>query len=137
MTIRWTEEELEAWKREKEDAAANPYLPGPTPKARHKYRAEPTVVDGIRFDSKGEARYYVRLRDHQAVGQIRGFIQQVPFHLPGRKRLVIDFGVIENDGTIHFDDYKGFETPVFRLKFDQARELYPWADFRLIRRGDL
>ena len=126
MTETWTLEKYRAHVAAQEKA-------GPDPKP-HKYRAEPTVVDGIRFDSKLEARYYERLKADQAAGRIQGFLRQVPFHLPGKTRLVIDFLVVELDGTVHFDDTKGVETDAFKIKLRQARELYPWADIRILKR---
>lgn len=42
-----------------------------TPKRRHKYGAIPTVVDGIRFDSKAEARRYQELRLLEKAGEIQ------------------------------------------------------------------
>ncbi len=35
-----------------------------------KYRAQPTIVDGIRFHSKGEARRYQELRLLERAGEI-------------------------------------------------------------------
>ena len=37
---------------------------------RHKYSARPTEVDGIRFDSKAEARRYTELRTLEKAGEI-------------------------------------------------------------------
>jgi hypothetical protein len=133
MTIRWTEEELERFKQRQAETGL-PLQDPPRAKARHKYRAEPIVVDGIRFDSQLEARYYRRLLLKRDQGQILGFLRQVPLHLPGRTRLVLDFQVFELDGTSYFVDTKGFETEVFKVKLRQARELYPWADIRIVRK---
>ena len=88
MPLRWTEEQLEAWKARLSGAAREDQVLGPAP---HKYRAEPTVVDGIRFDSKLEARYYEQLKIRQAGGEVVGFLRQVPIHLPGKTKLVVDF----------------------------------------------
>ncbi len=139
MPLRWTEEELEAWKREKEDAAANPYLPGPTPKARHKYQANPTVDpdDGIRFDSMLEARYYRLCKLRQAAGDLVGFLRQVPIHLPGKTKLVIDFLEFRADGSAVFVDTKGVQTETFRLKVRQVQELYPWIQLEIVTKAEL
>ena len=37
---------------------------------RHKYNAQATVVDGIKFGSKAEARKYVDLRNQQSAGEV-------------------------------------------------------------------
>lgn len=92
---------------------------------RNKYGAKVTYVDGIRFDSMREARYYQALRLRQAAGEIRYFLRQVPIHLPGGTKLVVDFMVVEADGRIRFVDAKGRQTPVFRLKKREVEHHYP------------
>ncbi len=92
----------------------------------HKYRAQATVVDGIRFDSKKEARYYGELKLRQRAGEVLCFLRQVPIHLPGQTRLVIDFLEFYTDGSVHFVDTKGVQTETFRLKRRQVEDLYPF-----------
>lgn len=88
-----------------------------------KYRAVPTVVDGIRFDSKAEAEYYRRL-----VLNKTWFIRQPSFDLPGGVRYKADFLVWGNDSEklCHpmVIDIKGMDTPVSKLKRAQVGELY-------------
>ena len=64
--------------------------PEPTPVAdylaavarqRPKYRAVPTVIDGIRFASKAEARRYGELRLLEQAGEIRDLVRQPRFAL--------------------------------------------------------
>lgn len=95
-----------------------------TPK-RSKYGAEPTEVDGIRFDSKAEARYYQRLKLRVQNGEVRYFLRQVPFHLPGGVRYVVDFMEVHADGSVHWVDVKGIETAMFRTKKRLVESLYP------------
>jgi hypothetical protein len=92
---------------------------------RHKFNAKPTAVDEIRFASKAEARYYGELKIRQASGEVLFFLMQVPFHLPGKTKYVVDFVEFRADGTVHFVDVKGKETEVFRLKKRQVESLYP------------
>lgn len=92
---------------------------------RSKYGAQPTVVDGIRFDSKAEATYYQRLKLRVQSGEVRYFLRQVAFHLPGGIRYVVDFMEVHADGSVHFVDVKGIETPMFRTKKKQVEALYP------------
>lgn len=92
----------------------------------HKYRAKSVELDGIRFDSKAEARYYLALKTRVAAGDVVTFLRQVPIHLPGSTKLVIDFVEFHADGTTHFVDVKGMETEQFRLKKRQVEELYPF-----------
>jgi hypothetical protein len=51
------------------------------PDRPRKYRNVPTVVDGIRFDSKAEARRYSELRMLEKCGAVRNIIRQPSFTL--------------------------------------------------------
>lgn len=92
---------------------------------RGKYNAQPTVVDGIRFDSKAEARYYEQLKLRVAAGEVLYFHRQVRIELPGGVRYVVDFQEFHADGTTHYVDVKGVETPMFKTKKRQVEALYP------------
>ena len=92
---------------------------------KHKFKAKPTETDGIRFDSKIEARYYQKLKLLQESGKICFFLRQVPIHLPGNVRYVVDFVEFHADGHVIFTDVKGMETPMFKTKKAQVEELYP------------
>lgn len=46
---------------------------------RSKYRNKKTVVDGLKFGSKKEARYYLHLRNLEREGKIRDLKTQVRF----------------------------------------------------------
>ena len=98
---------------------------GGKPEKGNKYGAVPTVVDGIRFDSKREARYYETLKARLAAGEIRYFLRQVPLHLPGGTKLVVDFLVVELDGRNRFIDAKGRETATFKVKRREVEHHYP------------
>lgn len=50
-------------------------------KARSKYGAVPTTVDGITFDSKAEARHYGELSMRLKIGEIRELVLQPRFEL--------------------------------------------------------
>ena len=97
--------------------------------ARHakpnKYGAKATHVDGIRFDSKREARYYEQLKLRVESGEVRYFLRQVPIHLPGGTRLVIDFLEFHTDGSVRYVDVKGRETPAFKIKRREIEAIYP------------
>lgn len=97
----------------------------PKPARKSKYGAIPTVIDGIRFDSRREAKYYEQLKLRVAAGEVRMFLRQVPFHLPGGTKLVVDFEIHEADGRVRYVDVKGRETPVFRLKKREVEHHYP------------
>lgn len=92
---------------------------------RKKYGNHITQVDGIRFDSKREAKYYQQLLMRKAAGELLYFLRQVPIHLPGGTKLVVDFQEFHADGSVHYIDVKGRETPVFRLKKREVEHQYP------------
>lgn len=73
-----------------------------------KYHNTPVDVEGLRFASKKEARHYQELLLMKAGGAIRGFTRQVSLPLAsGKRRMVIDFMVVENSGQIRWIDVKG------------------------------
>jgi len=90
-----------------------------------KYGAHAVVVDGIRFDSKREARYYEALKLRVAAGEVLFFLRQVPFHLPGGTKLVVDFEIHEADGRVRYVDTKGVQTKEFRIKKREVEHHYP------------
>ena len=92
----------------------------------HKYNAPAVVNDSIRFDSVKEGRYYRQLKLRQQAGDVLCFLRQVPIHLPGQTRLVIDFLEFHTDDTVHFVDTKGVQTETFKLKRRQVEDLYPF-----------
>jgi hypothetical protein len=92
---------------------------------KHKYAAKKTVVDGIQFDSQKEARYYRQLKLRVQAGEVLFFLRQVPFHLPGGTKLVIDFLEFHTDGSVHVVDVKGMETAQFKIKKREVEHHYP------------
>ena len=92
---------------------------------RHKYNAIRTEFDGIRFDSKKEASYYADLTLRQKAGEVTFFLRQVPLHLPGRVKYIVDFLEFHSNGEVHFVDVKGFETPEFKVKKRLVEAIYP------------
>lgn len=96
---------------------------------RRKYHNVPTTVDGIRFDSKREAQYYQRLCLEREAGVIEYFLRQVPLHLPGGTKLVVDFVVFARDErgclSVRYVDAKGRQTDLFRVKRREVEHHYP------------
>lgn len=106
----------------------SPQAAGATPPRsgrERKYGNEIVHVDGIRFDSKREARHYERLKLRVAAGEVSYFLRQVPIHLPGGTKLVVDFLEVHIDGSIHYVDAKGRETKEFRIKRREVQHHYP------------
>jgi len=92
---------------------------------RHKFNAVRTEYDGIKFDSKKEAAYYMFLKTKKKAGLVLFWLRQVPFHLPGGVTYRCDFEVFMTDGTVEFIDVKGMRTPQYIQKRKQVEALYP------------
>jgi hypothetical protein len=82
------------------------------------------TVDGILFASKAEAARFLELKALRRSGHVSFFLRQVPFHLPGGARYLLDFLVFWADGRQSFEDVKGHRTEVYELKRRQVAELY-------------
>ena len=94
---------------------------------RHKFFAVKTECDGIKFPSKKEAACYEELKQRQKEGEIIFFLRQIPIFLPGGVRYVVDFLTFNADGTVHFVDGKGMQTPVYKAKKKIVEATYPIA----------
>ena len=86
-----------------------------------KYRNVPTVVDGIRFASKAEAKRYLELKLLEQAGEVSGLERQHRYSLKGQDGLkvavyVADFDYLDADGNQVTEDVKGILTPAFKLK---------------------
>jgi len=92
---------------------------------RHKFNAQRTEIDGIKFASKREAKYYSDLLLAKRSGDLLFFLRQVPFHLPGNVRYVCDFAEFWKSGDIRFVDVKGFRTPMYKVKKKILESCYP------------
>jgi dsDNA-binding SOS-regulon protein len=120
-------------------------------KRPHKYRAVPTVIDGIRFASKKEAARYGQLKMLEKAGEISGLLCQPRFELSVNERTVLaalkrgaarlakdrslepgpikigsyvaDFSYWQNDKRI-VEDVKGFKTPLYRWKKKHVEAQY-------------
>ena len=91
---------------------------------RNKYGAQATVVDGIRFASKAEAKRYQDLVTLMRANLILWFCRQPRFVLPGGVEYVADFIVVDVAGSVWVEDVKGVKTPTYRLKAKQLKALY-------------
>lgn len=94
-----------------------------------KYNSRKTIIDGITFDSKKEAKRYVELKKKQEEGEITDLRLQVPFELvpsftveiDGKKRkrrnirYIADFVYYENNQKV-VEDVKGRKTDIYKLK---------------------
>jgi len=101
--------------------------------SRHKYQAQPTTVDGIRFASKKEARRYSELKLLERAGEIRDLELQPRYPMgtdadpvlirskgyPNGRRVtyVADFRYYDTrEARVIVEDTKGVDTPASRIK---------------------
>ncbi|MDE2103509.1 MAG: DUF1064 domain-containing protein [Patescibacteria group bacterium] len=88
----------------------------------NKYRNRPTVVEGLRFDSKAEARRWMELKLLEKAGEIHGLTRQVSWPLIVEGAVIThyrsDFEYFDQDGKRIVEDLKSPAsiTPVYRLK---------------------
>jgi hypothetical protein len=90
-------------------------------------------LDGQKFDSKAEARYWQHLMALKDVGVVVQVLRQVQFHLPGGVKYICDFQVFLATGEVEFLDVKGMDTPASRLKRKQVAELYAPIEIKVIK----
>ncbi|HLO11515.1 MAG TPA: DUF1064 domain-containing protein [Pseudoneobacillus sp.] len=101
-----------------------------------KFGAKKVTIDGIKFDSKMEADYYLVLLKSKELGLIKDFELQPKFELQEsfRKRGKLfrkieyraDFKVISNNDEVVIVDVKGFETTDFKIKRKLFEKKYPY-----------
>lgn len=115
--------------------------PKPQWPRKGKYANIKTVVNGITFDSKGEAARYEELRILERTGEISDLRIHTRWELQpgwrdkdGKKWRAItyesDFDYTEGDRFV-VEDFKGIKTQVFRIKEKLFRFIYPEFIFRI------
>jgi hypothetical protein len=115
-------------------------------KKKPKYGNIITTVDGIKFQSRFEARYYKELKIRKAAGEIKDFSLQPKFMLQpqftheGKAIAPItyvgDFLITHNDGSIEVVDTKGKETDVFKIKKKMFHYYHPHLKLSVVRAND-
>jgi hypothetical protein len=98
-------------------------------KKPRKYRNEPIVVDGSKFDSKKEARRYVVLKQRERLGEIEDLELQprYPIEVAGVHicNYIADFSYLDRQtGERVTEDVKGVRTAVYRLKKKLVSAVY-------------
>ena len=78
----------------------------------NKYKNVKTIVDGVRFDSKAEARRYAELMLLQIGGKYIAHYKA-------------DFRYLDDQGCQIIEDVKGVKTPIYRLKKKLVEALHP------------
>jgi len=130
MGLRWTEEDLKDYQaRQKQQPKQRSIVSVPMKQRvedavrRNKYGNRRVEVDGIRFDSQKEARYYEELMLRYRAGDLKLVLLQVPFILPGPVRYYADFLTIDNDGRFEVIDVKSEATRKNRVYINKKKQM--------------
>ncbi|PDT15972.1 hypothetical protein CO670_15415 [Rhizobium sp. J15] len=109
---------------------------------RSKFRNEPVVIDGIRFDSKKEGNRWLELKALERAGEISHLVRQPKFYLFGSKGPVLmksarypngrratwrgDFAYFCSRRNKRIcEDVKGMRTDMYLLKKASVLACYP------------
>jgi hypothetical protein len=86
----------------------------------NKYHNKKTVIDGIKFDSKKESQYYLKLKMLEKAGKIRDLRLQVPFvvletfkvddRTYRKTKYIADFTYFDDKDKLHVIDVKSEAT---------------------------
>lgn len=92
-------------------------------RTRNKYGNKKVEIDGIKFDSKKEAKRYIELKALEASGEIHYLVLQPKFELIPKQQgeracnYIADFSYSENGNTkVVVEDTKGMKTPDYIIK---------------------
>lgn len=96
-----------------------------------KYRNQPIVAQGVRFDSKKEAKRYEQLKLLERNQEVRNIRLQVSYNLVvgdvivGRYRADFVYEELrKGQWNEVVEDVKGFVTPMYRLKRKLMKAIY-------------
>lgn len=93
-----------------------------------KYHNTPQTYNGYNYQSKKEANRAAELDMLLKAGEIKGWERQYKLELMmNGYRLCnyyMDFRVLNNDGTETWEEVKGFETPLWKLKWKITEAQY-------------
>lgn len=106
-------------------------------KKSSKYNNEWTEYNGRKYQSKREARHAAELdlliRSNEVVRWEPQFSIELEIDGEPIGSYRIDFKVWWTDGRITYDEVKGYETDLWRLKWAAVHKMYPDWNFRLIK----
>ena len=102
-----------------------------------KYGSRKMNFGGRIYDSIKECDYAQELEWRRKAGEISEVIPQYKLDLSINgvhiANYYVDFKVVYPDGTVTFDEVKGFETDTWRMKWRIALALYGKEKFKLIK----
>ena len=110
-----------------------------TLRPRSKYNARKTVIDGVTFDSVGEANRWRQLKLLQRAGVIKGLGEphpSFPIVLNGTTVCTVEMDFAYSEiGLAIVEDFKGVYTPMSRLKHKLLAAKYPHLTIRVTGPG--
>lgn len=94
-----------------------------------KYRNQPVIVDGIKFDSKAEANRYAVLKLRERAGEISRLELQPEYKINVNGAFICkyraDFRYFEHNASKQIvEDVKGVKTAVYKLKKKLVEAIY-------------
>ena len=96
-----------------------------------KYRNQRAEVNGLKFDSKHEARVYEELMLRVRAGELKAVVRQVGFDLPGGIRYFADFVVIDHENRITVYDAKSEITRKNRVYINKKKQMKACWDIEI------
>ena len=131
MSLHLTEKELEEiLKRRGKEFPGCSAIPEYKRQSKNKMRAVICEVDNLRFPSKKHRNHYLLLKAMQFAGEIKFILREVPFDLPGyydNGRVVrhyVDFAICLPNDTYRYQEVKGRDLPLGKLKRKQVEDIY-------------
>lgn len=107
--------------------------------ARSKYGARKVTIDGVTFDSQGEANRWRQLQLLAKAGVIRGLGEPhpvFPITINGTVVCKVEMDFAYNEGGLSVcEDYKGVDTPMSRLKRKLLAAAYPHLTIKVTGPG--
>jgi hypothetical protein len=98
---------------------------------KNKYGNKKIVIDGIKFASQAEGRYYIFLKTQKENKKIIDFQMQVKIELQPKFKYegktvlpihyIVDFIIYHKDGIQEYVDVKGYSTSEFKLKWKMLK----------------
>ena len=99
-----------------------------------KYNSQKTIIDGIRFDSKAEAEYFLHLKALEKLGQLKVLEVQPKVYMTDARILYKPDFLIDENGKLVFIDVKGVQTAIFKMKA-RLFEHYGHGTLRLVQKN--
>lgn len=118
---RWTAADLANANERMREWIATPLITRRQPR----HGNQKCIWQGMKFDSLRELEHFKQFELERIAGKIRAVVRQVSLPLTGhRRRIRIDFMIIENTGHIRWVDSKGHPEREWLLKRDLIHQQF-------------